>query len=84
MIAIEIEAPIVNHRIDLSSELLPSNIVQAKIIVLYEAPTVPATSTDILALARAARASFPKYAPNKLRDEFAVARSEWETRGHVK
>jgi hypothetical protein len=30
MIAIEIEAPIVNHRIDFSSELLPSNIGQAK------------------------------------------------------
>ncbi|MFZ4539460.1 hypothetical protein [Propionivibrio sp.] len=84
MIAIEIEAPIVNHRIDFSSELLPSNIVQAKIIVLYEEPTVPATSADVLALARAARASFPKCDLNKLHGEFAVVRSEWETRGHMK
>jgi hypothetical protein len=84
MIAIEIEAPIVNHRIDFSSELLPSNIVQAKIIVLYEDPAIPATSTDILVLARAARASFPKCDRNKLHDEFAIARSEWETRGHAK
>jgi hypothetical protein len=84
MIAIEIEAPIVNHRINFSSDSLPSNIAQARIVVMYEAPSDPATSTDILALARAARASFPKVDPNKLRDEFALARSEWETRGHVK
>ena len=84
MIAIEIEAPIVNHRIAFSSELLPSNVVQAKIIVMYEDPTIPATNTDVLALASAARASFPKCDRIKLHDEFAIARSEWETRGHAK
>ena len=65
MIAIEIEAPIVKHRIDFNSELLPSNIAQAKIIVLYEDPSVPATSTDVLALARVVRASFAKCDLNK-------------------
>jgi hypothetical protein len=36
MIALEIEAPIVNHRIDVSSDLLPANVAHAKVIVMYE------------------------------------------------
>ena len=53
MIAVEIEAPIINHRIDFSSERLPSNIVQAKIIVMYEEPSEVSRRPDIVALARA-------------------------------
>ncbi len=84
MIAIEIEAPIINHRIDFSSDRLPLNIGQAKIIVMYDEPAVPAARSDILALAWAARASFPKCDLNKVHDDFALARSEWETRGHTR
>jgi len=38
MIAIEIKAPIVNHRIDVSSDQLPSNVGQARIIVMRKRP----------------------------------------------
>ena len=84
MIAVEIEAPIVNHRIDFSSERLPLNVVQAKIIVMYEEPVSEVRKPDIVALARAARASFPKSDSKQLRDEFHAMRSEWDERGHRK
>lgn len=84
MIAVEIEAPIVNHRIDFSSERLPPNIVQAKIIVMYEEPSEVLRRPDVVALARAARASFPKGTTKRPRDEFDVMRSEWDERGYGK
>ena len=84
MIAVEIEAPIVNHRIDVSSERLPPNIVQAKIIVMYEDPSEVSQRPDLVALARAARASFPKDASKRPRDEFDAMRSEWDERGYGK
>lgn len=84
MIAVEIEAPIVNHRIDFSSERLPSNIVQAKIIVMYEEPSAVERNYDIVALARIARASFPKGDSRQLHDEFHMLRYEWDERGHGK
>ena len=82
MIAVEIEAPIVNHRIDFSSDRLPSNVEQAKIIVMYEEASADSGDLDIVALARAARASFPKRDPKQLRGEFDAMRSEWAGRGH--
>lgn len=84
MIAVEIEAPIVNHRIDFRSERLPSNIMQAKIIVMYEEPSEVSRRPDIIALARAARASFPKDLSQRPRDEFDAMRSEWDERGYGK
>jgi hypothetical protein len=36
MIALEIETPIINHRINVSDDGLPANIARAKLIVLYE------------------------------------------------
>lgn len=80
MIAVEIEAPIVNHRIDFSSDKLPSNVEQAKIIVMYEEASAETGKADIVALARAARASFPRRDPQQLRDEFTAMRSEWDGR----
>lgn len=82
MIAVEIEAPIINHRIDFSSQCLPSSIVQAKIIVMYEEPPAGERHTDIVALARIARASFPKSDSKQLHHEFHVTRSEWDGRGY--
>jgi len=76
MIAIEIKAPIVNHRIDVSSDQLPSNVGQARIIVMYEEAAAVATTPDIVALARAARNSCPKGDPRELRDEFDALRSD--------
>lgn len=82
MIAVEIEAPIVNHRIEFSSERLPSNIAQAKIIVMYEEPCAEPRQLDVVALARAARASFPKGDAQQIRNEFATMRSEWDARSY--
>lgn len=84
MIAVEIEAPIVNHRVDFSSDKLPSNIAQARIIVMYDEVAADAQTRDVVALARAARASFPKRDPQQLQDEFAAMRSEWDERGSGK
>jgi hypothetical protein len=36
MIALEIEAPIINHRIEVSSDRLPANAARARVIVLFE------------------------------------------------
>ena len=80
MIAIEIAAPIVNHRIDVSSDRLPSNVRQARIIVMYEEASAATVKPDIVALARVARDSFPKRDPKQLRDEFDAMRSDWDDR----
>jgi hypothetical protein len=80
MITIEIKAPIVNHRIDVSSDRLPSNVGQARIIVMYEEASAASAKPDIVALARAARESFPRRDPKQLRDEFDAMRPEWDNR----
>jgi hypothetical protein len=80
MITIEIKAPIVNHRIDVSSDRLPSNVGQARIIVMYEEASAASAKPDIVALARAARESFPRRDPKQLRDEFDAMRPEWDDR----
>jgi hypothetical protein len=36
MITLEIEAPIINHRVEVSSDRLPANVARAKLIVMYE------------------------------------------------
>jgi len=46
MIAVQIEAPIVNHRIDFSSARLPSNVAQAQIIVMFEEPANTVNTPD--------------------------------------
>ncbi len=84
MIAVEIKAPIVNHRIDFSSDKLPSNVEQAKIIVMFDAPETTPATPDVVALARAARASFPKGNPTRLRGEFDAMRAEWGQRAGEK
>ena len=80
MIAIEIQAPIVNHRIDVSSDRLPPNVGQARIIVMYDEACTAPGKPDIVALAHAARESFPRSEPKQLRDEFDAMRSEWDNR----
>lgn len=48
MIAIEIEAPIVNHRMVIASKKLPANAGRAKVIVMFEAEAaVPAANGSI-------------------------------------
>lgn len=84
MIDVEIAAPIVNHRIDFSSERLPSNIVQARIIVMYDEPSAGARNADIVTLARVAGASSPRHNSKQLHNEFHAMRSEWDERGHRK
>lgn len=84
MIAVQLDAPIVNHRIDLSSDRLPSNVAQAKIIVMFDDPIHTVSHPDIVALARAARASFPKGDLQQVRRAFETMRSEWDSRGYDK
>lgn len=81
MIAVQIEAPIVNHRIDFSSERLPPHVAQAKIIVMFDDPDRQPIKADIVAIARVARASFPKGDPSLRQAEFKSMRAEWDGRG---
>jgi len=79
MIALEMEASIINHRISVSSNLLPSSAKHAKVIVMYEESNVEKNITpDILALARAAQKSFPKQDNLTLQQDMLTMRSEWE------
>ncbi|MBF0283795.1 MAG: hypothetical protein HQL51_04985 [Magnetococcales bacterium] len=38
MIAIEMEAPIINHRLEISSDRLPAHVTRARVLVYYEEP----------------------------------------------
>lgn len=79
MIALEMEASIINHRISVSSDLLPASAKHAKVIVMYEESSVGNDAApDILALARAAQASFPKQDTIALQQDMLAMRSEWE------
>ncbi len=60
MTTVEIEADIVDHRIDIRSEQLPAHAKRARVIVVYEEEAAEEGPADILALARAARAAFPR------------------------
>jgi hypothetical protein len=77
MIAIEIEASIVDHRIDIRSELLPASASRAKLIVMYEEGQHAPTRVDVLALARTARASFPRRSAQALAQDLSGLRDEW-------
>ncbi len=53
MIAIEIEAPIIDHRINIMSEQLPSQSRMAKIIVMFEKEDFESPTQGVLAQLRA-------------------------------
>ncbi len=53
MNAIELEAPIIDHRITVSSERLPAQQNCAKVIVLFESPEPVAPRKGALAALRA-------------------------------
>ncbi|MBI5658611.1 MAG: hypothetical protein HZC43_03460 [Nitrosomonadales bacterium] len=79
MIALEMEASIINHRISVASDLLPASARHAKVIVMYEESSIEKDAAPgILALARAAQASFPKQDALALQQEMLAVRSEWE------
>ena len=79
MIALEIEASIIDHRISVASDLLPASARRAKVIVMYEESSVEKEAAPgILALARAAQASFPKQDALTLQQDMLAMRSEWE------
>lgn len=79
MIALEMEASIINHRINVASDLLPASARHAKVIVMYEEASVDKDAApDILALARAAQASFPKQDNLELQQDVLAMRGEWE------
>jgi len=40
MKSLEVEVPIVNHRLEVINELLPAHIARARVIVLYESEDV--------------------------------------------
>lgn len=53
MIAIEIEAPIIDHRINIMSDQLPSQSRMAKIIVMFEKEDADVPASGVLAHLRA-------------------------------
>lgn len=81
MHAIEIETPIINHRIEISSQLLPASAARAKVIVMFD-DDIPAqvmpVRMDVLALARAAQQHFPPTDPAELLQTLDQQRSEWD------
>ena len=70
MIAVEIEAPIVDHRIDITSDQLPAQSRLAKVIVLFEEDDskIPATQ-GVLARLRANPASIKEDGQPMKREE---------------
>lgn len=79
MHAVEIEASIVDHRINVRSELLPASAKRARVIVLYDdVPEEAAEPADIMVLARAAQAAFPRQADDALTRDLADMRDEWD------
>ena len=76
MHAIELFAEIHDHKLEITSDKLPSN-GKVKLVVEME-DTAPEPGQDIIALFEAARASFPKMDPEKVQEEFRQMRDEWE------
>ena len=80
MTTVEIEADIVDHRIDIRSDQLPAHARRAKVIVVYEEEPAAEGAADILALARAAQAAFPRRPPEMLMREMAELSNQWDRR----
>jgi len=53
MIAIEIEAPIVDHRINITSDQFPAQLRLAKVIVMFNEDDLDASTQSVLASLRA-------------------------------
>ena len=77
MNTIEIEADIVDQRLDVRSHLLPTGAHRARVIVMVEEDSPAPGGVDILALARTARASFPMQPDDALSRDLAELRDEW-------
>jgi hypothetical protein len=60
MQAVEIQTTIVDHHIDVRSELLPAYATRVKLIVMYEEADARDEPFDIVALARTARDAVAK------------------------
>jgi hypothetical protein len=83
VIAVELETSIVNHRLDIVSNLLPSNVQSARVIVMYDEPGAAsvAPANDVLLAARRAQACFPKVDAQALQGDLAALRDEWAHKG---
>lgn len=82
MAVIELDASIVDHRIDVRSLRLPASARHARIIVLVEESDAAGAAAEpgpaeVLALARAAQLSFPRVDADRLAGELAGLRDEW-------
>ena len=78
MIAIEIETAIVDHSVNIRSDLLPASAGRARVIVMYEPTAVDLPAGDVLAFGRAAQASFPKRTAEQLSADLLALRNEWD------
>lgn len=79
MIALEMESSIINHRINVASDLLPARVKYAKVIVMYEESSLDeGDAPDILTVARAAQANFPRQDNLALQQDMQSMRDEWD------
>ena len=78
MIAIEIKTAIVDHRLNIRSDMLPPSARRARVIALDEPTTLDLPVDDVLIHARAAQASFPKRATDPLAADMLALRDEWD------
>ena len=81
MIAIELEAPIKGHRLEVSSHVLPEHVLKARVIVMYEEPTavVPVIlEQEIDAILASSRGILGNLSIDQIDVELAGMRKEWD------
>jgi hypothetical protein len=77
MIAIELEAPIIDHRLDVTSLELPAHVTKARVIVLYEGLPEDKPITDIDGILARSRGILGNHSMDEIDAELSAMRNEW-------
>lgn len=80
MIAIELEAPIIDHRLDVTSLELPAHVAKARVIIMYEGLSTdkPRVDRDIDGILARSRGILGNQSMDEIDAELKSMRNEWE------
>lgn len=78
MNAIELEVPVVNHRLDLAHLQLPAHVTRAKLVVLYEEQPEQRPGVDIDGILARSRGVLGGHSMDEIDAQLQAMRDEWD------
>jgi hypothetical protein len=78
MNAIELEVPVINHRLDAAHLQLPAHVTRAKLVVLYEELPEQRPGADIDGILASSRGVLGSHSIDEINAQLQAMRDEWD------